>query len=121
MAGQRLFRPPNVSGWDEERWLDTSSFRGRWYAAAEVIERRRGPEEDRYDRDETPQQAVDKALAYWGEPGADAGDADGADRTSARRSRAPIDRRLAAAAPTAPCARTRCALLIANSPTMQAS
>ena len=25
MAGQQLFYPPNVSGWDETRWLDTST------------------------------------------------------------------------------------------------
>ena len=31
-AGQRLFRPPNVAGWDDKRWLDTSTFRGRWFA-----------------------------------------------------------------------------------------
>ena len=36
LAGQRLFRPPNVAGWDETRWLDTSTFRGRWTAANEV-------------------------------------------------------------------------------------
>ena len=33
LAGQRLFRPPNVAGWDETRWLDTSTFRGRWACA----------------------------------------------------------------------------------------
>ena len=32
-SGQRLFRPPNVSGWDDERWLDTATFRGRWEVA----------------------------------------------------------------------------------------
>ena len=32
-AGQRLFMPPNVSGWDDERWLDTATFRGRWEVA----------------------------------------------------------------------------------------
>ncbi len=26
-AGQFLFRPPNVSGWDDTRWLDTSRMR----------------------------------------------------------------------------------------------
>ena len=31
--GQRLFYPPNVAGWSEDRWLDTSTFRGRWIAA----------------------------------------------------------------------------------------
>jgi uncharacterized protein (DUF1800 family) len=67
MAGQRLFRPPNVSGWDETRWLDTSSFRGRWYSVAEVLD----PDEldhDTYDVDETPQEALAAALAYWGNP-----------------------------------------------------
>ena len=26
-AGQMLFEPPNVSGWDDTRWLDTATFR----------------------------------------------------------------------------------------------
>ena len=42
LAGQRVFRPPNVSGWDETRWLDTSSFRGRWIAGALRLRRRAG-------------------------------------------------------------------------------
>ena len=29
-AGQVLFWPPNVSGWDDTRWLDTSRMRARW-------------------------------------------------------------------------------------------
>ena len=33
LAGQRLFFPPNVAGWDDNRWLDTSTLRGRWIAA----------------------------------------------------------------------------------------
>ncbi len=33
LDGQRLFFPPNVAGWDDDRWLDTSTFRGRWTAA----------------------------------------------------------------------------------------
>jgi uncharacterized protein (DUF1800 family) len=32
-SGQQLFYPPNVSGWDDDRWLDTASFRGRWWIA----------------------------------------------------------------------------------------
>jgi uncharacterized protein (DUF1800 family) len=35
LCGQRLFDPPNVAGWDEERWLDTATLRGRWIGAAE--------------------------------------------------------------------------------------
>src|SRR5438093_13341141 len=30
MAGQRLFGPPGVQGWDDATWLDTSTIRGRW-------------------------------------------------------------------------------------------
>ncbi|MDX6411316.1 MAG: hypothetical protein QOE91_832 [Gaiellaceae bacterium] len=32
-AGQLLFYPPNVAGWDDSRWLDTAKFRGRWNIA----------------------------------------------------------------------------------------
>jgi hypothetical protein len=37
LAGQRLFYPPNVAGWNETRWLDTATFRGRWSLAALVL------------------------------------------------------------------------------------
>jgi uncharacterized protein (DUF1800 family) len=37
-AGQVLFHPPNVSGWDEDRWLDTSTWKGRWDLAAEALQ-----------------------------------------------------------------------------------
>jgi hypothetical protein len=33
MSGQRLFYPPDVAGWDDSRWLDTATFRGRWAVA----------------------------------------------------------------------------------------
>ncbi len=35
-AGQMLFEPPNVSGWDDTRWLDTATFRARWQMASEI-------------------------------------------------------------------------------------
>jgi uncharacterized protein (DUF1800 family) len=38
-AGQRLFYPPNVAGWDDSRWLDTASFRGRWDIANYAFEK----------------------------------------------------------------------------------
>jgi uncharacterized protein (DUF1800 family) len=37
LAGQQLFYPPNVSGWDESRWLDTATFRGRWLVASRAL------------------------------------------------------------------------------------
>jgi uncharacterized protein (DUF1800 family) len=70
-TGQRLFRPPNVSGWSKERWLDTSTFKGRWDAVAlaltpTAVNPDRPP---RYrTRSETNAQAVSAALAALGQP-----------------------------------------------------
>src|SRR4051812_5779779 len=36
-AGQRLFRPPNVAGWDDGDWLDTSTVWGRWSLVYELL------------------------------------------------------------------------------------
>ena len=68
MAGQRLFRPPNVSGWNDDRWLDTSTFRGRWTAANEIAGYDAIDDEAAYDAAETPKTAVRKALQFWGDP-----------------------------------------------------
>jgi uncharacterized protein (DUF1800 family) len=69
LAGQTLFRPPNVAGWNEQRWLDTATFRGRWIAANYAIDKGRSldPTGD-YDATEDPQAAVRSALAFWGDP-----------------------------------------------------
>jgi uncharacterized protein (DUF1800 family) len=67
MAGQQVFYPPNVSGWNDNGWLDTSTLRGRWSIASYVLR----PEEvpgDGYSTTETPAEAVDKALAFWDRP-----------------------------------------------------
>ena len=37
-AGQLLFWPPNVSGWDDTRWLDTSRMRARWNLVDYVLD-----------------------------------------------------------------------------------
>lgn len=76
LAGQRPFRPPNVSGWDEERWLDTSSFRGRWIAAS-YITREDEFDHEGYSTTETPAEAVDKALQYWADPALESHTRDG--------------------------------------------
>ena len=46
-SGQRLFMPPNVSGWDDERWLDTATFRGRWEVANYATQPSRSPTSSR--------------------------------------------------------------------------
>jgi uncharacterized protein (DUF1800 family) len=67
-AGQRVFSPPNVAGWDEERWMDTATFRGRWIAANAVAEVDALDPEVPYDEREGPNAAVRGALRYWGNP-----------------------------------------------------
>jgi hypothetical protein len=68
IAGQRLFRPPNVAGWKDDRWLDTSTFRGRWIAANEVAASDAIDSEKPYNERETSKAALRKALRYWGSP-----------------------------------------------------
>ena len=69
-AGQRLFRPPDVSGWDDARWLDTSTVRGRWGYVTYGVDpyRVRGADANEYDATETAAQALAKARAFWGNP-----------------------------------------------------
>jgi uncharacterized protein (DUF1800 family) len=68
-AGQLLFDPPNVAGWDYADWLDTSRWAGRLTAVnyalmALAID----PNGKRYPVDETPSQALASALRFWGDP-----------------------------------------------------
>jgi hypothetical protein len=69
-AGQVLFWPPNVSGWDDTRWLDTSRMRARWnivdYALAGISVDAWG---DPYPTTETADEALARAVASWSGPG----------------------------------------------------
>ncbi len=69
IAGQQLFRPPNVSGWNELRWMDTSTFRGRWIAANEIARVNGVDPEAPYPKDESVKLAVKRATKFWGSPG----------------------------------------------------
>lgn len=68
-AGQVLFWPPNVSGWDDTRWLDTSRMRARWNIVDYALE---GVSvdawNDPYPTAETPEEAVSRAVASWSGP-----------------------------------------------------
>ena len=37
-AGQRLYGPPDVSGWDDKRWLDSNTIRARWDVVNYAVE-----------------------------------------------------------------------------------
>ena len=67
-AGQRLFMPPNVSGWDDERWLDTASFRGRWEIANYATRPYSLTDKQAGSLPAEPKALVDGALAFWGDP-----------------------------------------------------
>lgn len=71
-AGQQLFYPPNVSGWDYTRWLDTSTAKARWELASYVTEKSYvdpwAQAGSSYDPTEEAPQAMANAMAYWGDP-----------------------------------------------------
>ncbi len=68
-AGQVLFRPPNVSGWDDTRWLDTSRMRARWNIVDYALD---GISVDawngKYSTTESAEEALARAIASWGSP-----------------------------------------------------
>ncbi len=72
-AGQQLFYPPNVSGWDFTHWLDTSTAKARWDIANYVSAKGYanpwvGSGETAYEAGEDPATAMSRALAFWGNP-----------------------------------------------------
>jgi len=72
-AGQQLFYPPNVSGWDFTRWLDTSTAKARWELASFATNKSYvnpwpGEGETPYSATEEPAPALEAALAYWAHP-----------------------------------------------------
>ena len=48
-AGQRLYHPPDVSGWDDKRWLDTNTIRARWDLVNYVAPARRRPGQPQHE------------------------------------------------------------------------
>jgi uncharacterized protein (DUF1800 family) len=67
LAGQQLFYPPNVAGWDDSRWLDTATFRARWEIAGYAI-RPKALKESAKHVPGKPDKLVDRARALLGEP-----------------------------------------------------
>ena len=62
-AGQQLFYPPDVSGWDDSKWLDTGTFRARWFIAT-LAQGGGTPTDSPSD----PAKLVKRALQFWGYP-----------------------------------------------------
>jgi uncharacterized protein (DUF1800 family) len=68
MSGQLLFVPPNVSGWNDRAWLDTSRLYGRWYTATTALYADTKLTADYSGSTETATQAFAAALAHLADP-----------------------------------------------------
>jgi uncharacterized protein (DUF1800 family) len=67
LSGQQLFYPPNVAGWDDTRWLDTATFRGRWIAVTQILhDRQLDPSKGKTAFDAPT--VLNRALAFWKNP-----------------------------------------------------
>jgi uncharacterized protein (DUF1800 family) len=67
-AGQYLFLPPNVAGWDDTRWLDTGTFRARWAMGTQIC-RQVQLDAAQGGSPADPDALVARAEGFWnGEP-----------------------------------------------------
>jgi uncharacterized protein (DUF1800 family) len=67
LSGQQLFYPPNVAGWDDTRWLDTATFRGRWIGVTQILnDRRLDPSKGKDVLDGAA--VLKRALGFWHNP-----------------------------------------------------
>jgi hypothetical protein len=67
IAGQQLFHPPDVSGWDDSRWLDTNTMAGRWMIVNDALYARTIEPSADYPP-ETAAQALAAARELWRDP-----------------------------------------------------
>jgi uncharacterized protein (DUF1800 family) len=65
-AGQLLFYPPNVAGWDDDHWLDTASFLARWEIASRVLRPSVLKTSEKAPLD--AKRLVKRAHGFWGNP-----------------------------------------------------
>ena len=69
LSGQQLFYPPNVAGWDDTRWLDTATYRGRWIGVQRILQDRRlDPAHPPHGEPGDANGVLQKALKFWKNP-----------------------------------------------------
>jgi uncharacterized protein (DUF1800 family) len=64
-AGQMLLRPPNVAGWNDAAWIDTSTALGRWELVGTALQQEPPPAPP---STQTAEEALTSALQHWGNP-----------------------------------------------------
>jgi uncharacterized protein (DUF1800 family) len=72
-CGQQLFYPPNVSGWNDRAWLDTSTLYGRWYLVNQVLIAAARTASQYSGSTETGAEALAAAIVHVGSPALSAG------------------------------------------------
>jgi uncharacterized protein (DUF1800 family) len=69
LIGQQPFYPPNVAGWEADRWLNTGTWLARFNLASTVIDKRAlEPGKARVKVAASPRALTRQALAFWGSP-----------------------------------------------------
>jgi uncharacterized protein (DUF1800 family) len=70
LAGQMPFYPPNVAGWEANRWLNTGTWLARFNLSSQMIDDRRAlkPSSTKRAISADPRALTKQALAFWGEP-----------------------------------------------------
>jgi len=68
ISGQQLFYPPNVAGWNDRAWLDTSRLYGRWHTANFALSPTVLDGGDFAGSTQTGDEAHASALAFLGGP-----------------------------------------------------
>jgi uncharacterized protein (DUF1800 family) len=69
IAGQRPFYPPNVAGWEMNRWLNTGTWLARFNLSAQVIDEKRALNPaSKIKVTSSPAKLVNKATEFWGSP-----------------------------------------------------
>lgn len=67
-AEQVFGQPPNVAGWNDRAWLNTSTHAARWTMASQIVRWASATSASYRGRTESTGEAVDAALAFWGHP-----------------------------------------------------
>jgi hypothetical protein len=67
-AGQHLFYPPNVAGWNDRAWLDTSRLMGRWLTSTTAMNAHSRLPVHYTGSTETGSEALAAALAHLNYP-----------------------------------------------------
>jgi Protein of unknown function (DUF1800) len=73
ITGQMPFYPPNVAGWEAERWLNTGTWQARFNLASQMIDDKRAikapkPKPGSKAKPPKPAALLEKALQFWGSP-----------------------------------------------------